>query len=96
MSIVTKIDSLEQKISDLRAQQEILIQKRRDEISKIMSQFSLEDISDEVLFGAFDFLQRNISEKSKLVEDWQKAGEKFCKKARRSNQKSDPQKATKH
>lgn len=87
MSVVQKIDSLEQKIISLKQEREKLKQIRREEILKLLAIIDLDDIDDSILLGGFQFIKDSVSEKTQLMEDWQNAGEKFRKAPRKQKSK---------
>ena len=77
--------ALKIKKEKLTAREVVLVQKRKSTIGDLAEQFNLLCVSDAIIVGIFSELQKNITNASGKVKEWEQEGARFCARTRRQS-----------
>ncbi len=82
MTVQTKIQSIDQKITDLKKRKAQMAQKHLQALARLIEKCGLSDLSPEVLAGALLEIKQQIPQKQEV---WQQAGATFLESKKSTN-----------
>ena len=92
MTVAAKIDSIQKKIDELKQKKIDLERKRSEELAKLIQKCGLSDLDENILAGALLSIANQLDANK---EEWQKAGQMFLGKNKKSKSQSSEKTDTK-